>query len=311
MVGFAFFATLIIYFDRQALAIVSASPDFKKAVPLSESQYGNITAAFMLAYTIMNGLSGPFIDAVGTRIGYACCLLWWAVAGILHVFTRSALYLGGCRFMIGASEAGNWPAAAKMISEWFPSKERALASGIFNSGASVAALVSFPLIAWIVVHWGWKSAFVTMSLFGFLWIIAWWFFAPKQSGVGVIVPKRVPARELLSTRFVIVFTISKAFMDPAWYFFVFWFPKYLSSTFHFTLREIGWKGSAPYVTAFLGNIAGGALTALFIRLGVANSTARKISTTLFALAMTSIIPASFTTNAPPRPRRQQGIPRLA
>jgi ACS family hexuronate transporter-like MFS transporter len=200
--------------------------------------------------------------------------------------------------MIGASEAGNWPAAAKMISEWFPSKERALASGIFNSGASVAALVSFPLIAWIVVHWGWKSAFVTMSLFGFLWIIAWWFFAPKQSGVGVIVPKRVPARELLSTRFVIVFTISKAFMDPAWYFFVFWFPKYLSSTFHFTLREIGWKGSAPYVTAFLGNIAGGALTALFIRLGVANSTARKISTTLFALAMTSIIPASFTTNAP-------------
>ncbi len=299
MIAFAFFATIFVYLDRQVLAVVSTSPDFKAAVPLTQETYGYVTAAFMLAYAAMNGLSGPFIDAVGTRIGYACCMLWWSFAGMVHIFARSALSLGCFRVLIGSGEAGNWPAAAKMVSEWFPAKERALASGIFNSGASIGAVVAFPSIAWLVTLMGWKSAFIAMGALGLLWVVCWWFFAPALKSIaGQAPPRRVPAGQLLTTRFVIFFTLSKVFMDPVWYFFVFWFPKYLAEVHHFTLKDIGWKGWIPYFTAALGNLAGGLLTSFLIRCGLATPVARKTSTAVFALAMVSIIPASFTASAP-------------
>src|SRR5215470_16400965 len=177
MVGFAFLATTINYLDRQVLSVVAASPDFKAAVPLTEDAYGYVTAAFMLAYTIMNGLSGPFIDFVGTRLGYACCMLWWSVAGMLHALARGPLSLGCFRFLLGAGEAGNWPAGTKLVGEWFPPNERALASGIFNSGASVGAVISTPIIAWLVLRCGWQSAFIAMGVLGLLWLAAWWLFA--------------------------------------------------------------------------------------------------------------------------------------
>jgi len=299
MIGFAFAATLINYLDRQVLSVVVTAPDFKAAVSLTEATYGYVTSAFMLAYAIMNGLSGPFIDAVGTKIGYAACMLWWSVAGLLHVFARGALSLGVFRFLLGAGEAGNWPAAAKLVGEWFPPKERALASGIFNSGASIGAVISTPIIAWLVLGWGWRSAFVVMGLLGLAWIVGWWavYRRPTSRKEGTE-EERVPVRRLLGTRFVIAFTISKVFMDPVWYFFVFWFPKYLSDVHHYSLKEIGWKGWVPYFTAALGNLAGGMLTALLIRRGVAVPTARKASTAVFALLMLSTIPAILTDSAP-------------
>lgn len=298
MVGFAFFATTINYLDRQVLSVVAASPDFKVAVPLTEEAYGYVTSAFMLAYTVMNGLSGPFIDLVGTRIGYACCMLWWSVAGILHVFARGALSLGCFRFLLGAGEAGNWPAGAKLVGEWFPPKERALASGIFNSGASVGAVISTPIIAWLVLRWGWQSAFVVMGVLGLLWLAGWWFFARAPMDGENEGRPRVPAGKLFTTRFVLFFTLSKVFMDPVWYFFVFWFPKYLAEVHHFSLKEIGWKGWIPYFSAALGNLAGGLLTSWLIRSGISTPVARKVSTTLFAAMMLSTIPAILTTSAP-------------
>jgi ACS family hexuronate transporter-like MFS transporter len=298
MVGFAFFATIINYLDRQVLSVVAASPDFKAAVPLTQASYGYAASAFMLAYAVMNGLSGPFIDAVGTRIGYACCMLWWSLAGMLHVFTRGPVSLGFFRFLLGAGEAGNWPAAAKLVSEWFSAKERALASGIFNSGASIGAVISTPVIAWLVLRRGWQSAFILMGVLGLLWLAGWWFVSPAPKGIESEPPPPVAAGKLLATRFVLYFTLSKVFMDPAWYFFVFWFPKYLAEVHHFTLKEIGWKGWIPYFTAALGNLAGGMLTSALIRCGITTPAARKVSTTVFALAMLSTIPASFTTSAP-------------
>ncbi len=298
MVGFAFLATTINYLDRQVLSVVAASPDFKAAVPLTEEAYGYVTSAFMLAYTVMNGLSGPFIDWVGTRLGYACCMLWWSVAGMLHVFARGPLSLGCFRFLLGAGEAGNWPAGAKLVGEWFPPKERALASGIFNSGASIGAVISTPIIAWLVLKRGWQSAFMAMGALGLVWLMGWWLFArspvERESGVR----PRVPAAQLLRTRFVLFFTLSKVFMDPVWYFFVFWFPKYLASVHHFGLKEIGWKGWIPYFTAALGNVAGGLLTWWLIRSGINTSVARKISTSFFATLMLSTIPAILTSSAP-------------
>lgn len=298
MVGFAFFATSINYLDRQALSVVAASPDFKAAVPLSEAAYGYVTSAFMLAYTLMNGLSGPFIDWVGTRLGYACCMLWWSLAGMLHALARGPVSLGCFRFLLGAGEAGNWPAGAKLVGEWFPPQERALASGIFNSGASVGAVISTPIIAWLVLRRGWQSAFIAMGMLGLLWLAGWALLARTPPGLGNEAPSRIPARQLLRTRFVMFFTLSKLFMDPVWYFFVFWFPKYLAEVHHFSLQEIGWKGWIPYFTAALGNIAGGLLTSWLMRTGIATPVARKVSTTLFALLMLSTIPAILTTSAP-------------
>ena len=151
-----------------------AASRFKAACPLTEEAYGYTAAAFMLAYTIMNGLSGPLIDYVGTRIGYACCMLWWSLAGILHVFARGAVSLGSFRFLLGAGEAGKLvEAAAKLVGEWFPPKERAFASGIFNSGASIGSIISIPVIAKVVEWWGWRSAFVIMGLLGLLWVVGW------------------------------------------------------------------------------------------------------------------------------------------
>lgn len=298
MIGFAFFATTINYLDRQVLSVVAASPDFKSAVPLTAEGYGYVTSSFMLAYTIMNGLSGPFIDSVGTRVGYACCMLWWSLAGILHAFARGALSLGCFRFLLGAGEAGNWPAGAKLVAEWFPPRERALASGIFNSGASIGAVISTPIIAWLVLRHGWQSAFIAMGMLGLVWLACWWLVGRTPPDLEAEARPRVPAGTLLATRFVLFFTISKVFMDPVWYFFIFWFPKYLAEVHHFSLKEIGWKGWIPYFTAALGNVAGGLLTAGLIRLGLATPVARKASTTLFALLMISTIPASLTASAP-------------
>jgi MFS transporter, ACS family, aldohexuronate transporter len=298
MVGFAFFATIINYLDRQVLSVVVAAPDFKAAVHLTDEAYGYIASAFMLAYAVSNGLSGPFIDRVGTRIGYACCMLWWSVAGILHAFARGALSLGCFRLLLGAGEAGNWPAATKLVTEWFPVRERALASGIFNGGASIGSVISPLIIVWVVTQWGWRSAFIVMGLLGVVWVAAWWFVyrLPQQNAAETQV-RPVPAGRLLGTRFVAFFTLSKVFMDPVWYFFVFWFPKYLSEVHHFSLQEIGWKAWIPYFTAAVGNIAAGALTGWLIRRGTAVSTARKTSTALFALLMLSSIPAILTANS--------------
>jgi ACS family hexuronate transporter-like MFS transporter len=299
MVSFAFMATIINYLDRQVLSVVVTAPDFKQAVPLTEESYGYVAAAFMLAYAVMNGLSGPFVDYVGTRIGYACCMLWWSVAGMLHVFARGALSLGCFRFLLGAGEAGNWPAAAKLVTEWFPARERALASGVFNSGASIGSIVSTPVIAWLVLAYGWQSAFIAMGVLGLLWLGGWWFTYRVPKNIEAEVRRApVPAWKLISTRFVVFFSLSKVFMDPVWYFFVFWFPKYLSEVHHFSLKEIGWKGWVPYFTAALGNIVGGALTAGLIRSGIAVPIARKTSTAVFAVLMLSTIPAILTESAP-------------
>ncbi|MGN6554873.1 MAG: MFS transporter [Verrucomicrobiota bacterium] len=298
MLSFAFLATLINYLDRQVLSVVAASPDFQAAVPLTEETYGYVASAFMLAYAVSNGLSGPFIDRVGTRVGYACCMAWWSVAGILHACAQGALSLGGCRLLLGMGEAGNWPAAAKLVSEWFPSRERALASGIFNSGASLGAVASPLVVVWMVTRWGWRSAFVVMGLLGLVWMVAWWFtYRVPRKAVAAARELPISPRQLWRTRFVIFFTLSKVFMDPVWYFFVFWFPKYLSEVHQFSLRDIGWKAWIPYFTAALGNLAGGALTGWWLRRGVPPSTARKASTAVFALLMLSTIPAILTGNS--------------
>ena len=295
MIGFAFLATVINYLDRQALSVLG--PDLRAEFHLSNEAYGQVLAAFMLAYTISNGVSGPLIDRLGTRVGYALCMLVWSTAGILHALTTGARSLAGFRFLLGIGEAGNWPAGVKVATEWFPARERALACGIFNSGAAIGAIIAAPLVSWLALRHGWKTTFVVIGLTGYGWLIGWWFLyrTPATVRAEATAPPAAPWR-LLRTRFVGVLTLAKVFLDPVWYFYIFWFPQYLSSVHHFDLAKIGMTAWIPFVTADLGNLVGGWFTGRLIRRGMPTSRARKTTVTISVLLMTAAIPAALVTN---------------
>jgi len=295
MIGFAFLATVINYLDRQALSV--SAPVLREQFQMSNTDYSRVIFAFMLAYTIMNGVSGPLIDRLGTKAGYALSMAWWSAAAVLHVFSRGAWSLGVYRFLLGMGEAGNWPAAVKVVAEWFPERERALAAGIFNSGSSIGAILAPPLIAWILLRWGWQAAFCTVGLSGFLWLLFWWpvYRTPAEPAAAAAsaTPARVSPWALFRTRFVWSFTLAKVFMDPVWYFYIFWFPEYLKQARHFDMASIGKYAWIPFVVAGAGNLLGGALSGWLLRRGLSATVARKAGVTVFTLLMTSAIPAAL------------------
>ena len=180
MIALVFLATVINYLDRQTLSV--AAPVLRDEFHMSNVEYSRVVFAFMLAYTIMNGVSGPLIDRLGTRLGYALCMAWWSGAAILHMFARGAWSLGAYRFLLGMGEAGNWPAGLKVVAEWFPERERALASGMFNSGSAVGAILAPPLVAWVLIRFGWPAAFLAIGISGALWLAIWWpvYFTPPE-----------------------------------------------------------------------------------------------------------------------------------
>lgn len=291
MIWLAFFATLINYLDRQALSV--AAPILRIQFHLSNIDYSRVLFAFMLAYTIMNGLSGLLIDRVGTRIGYGLFVGWWSISAALHVFARGVWSLGFFRFLLGIGEAGNWPGAVKVVAEWFPPHERSLASGVFNSGSSVGAILAPPLIAALVLSFGWRSAFLVVGSLGFIWLIAWsvLYRSPTQN-VDAPTAAATPALGLLlRSRFVWTFTISKIFLDPVWYFYIFWFPEYLFHARHFDLASIGRYSWIPFFVAGVGSVCGGLIARVFLRLRIPVGSARKAAVTVAAAMMTMAIPA--------------------
>jgi len=295
MIGFAFLATVINYLDRQTLSVVA--PALREEFGMTNEAYGYVISAFLLAYTVSNGISGPLLDRLGTRLGYALSMAVWSTAGLLTAFATGAWSLAGFRFLLGIGEAGNWPAAVKVVSEWFPPRERAFASGIFNSGAAIGAILAPPLVAWLVLSYGWRSAFVAVGLSGYAWLVLWWFGYRTPEGVrGEVEARPAPPLRLFRTRFVSMLTLAKVFVDPVWYFYIFWFPQYLKSVHGFDLAQIGMTAWIPFVTADLGNLVGGWLTGYLIRRGVPTSDSRKGVVALFALLMTAGIPAILTTN---------------
>src|SRR6202011_1537463 len=171
MIALVFWATVINYLDRQTLSV--AAPVLREQFHMSNVAYSRVVFAFMLAYTIANGISGPLIDRLGTRLGYALTMAWWSASAILHAFATGPVSLGLYRFLLGMGEAGNWPAGVKVVSEWFPAEERALAAGIFNTGASVGAILAPPVVAWILLTWGWPAAFLSIGILGFIWLLIW------------------------------------------------------------------------------------------------------------------------------------------
>lgn len=290
MIGLVFWATVINYLDRQTLSV--AAPVLSVQFHMSAVAYSRVVFAFMLAYTIANAISGPVIDRLGTRLGYALTMAWWSISSILHAFATGALSLGVYRFLLGFGEAGNWPAGVKVVSEWFPAEERALAAGIFNAGSSLGAILAPPLVAWILLTFGWPVAFLTIGLLGLIWLAVWWPTYHTPHGlIKETKPANVPVWRLFRTRFVWSLTVSKIFFDPVWYFYIFWFPEYLKNARHFDMASIGKYGWIPFAVAGLGNVFGGSLSAFLLRRGWSLTTARKGAATFFLCLMTAAIPA--------------------
>src|SRR5690349_16156076 len=166
-----FTASVINYIDRQTLSIVA--PVLTKELHISPIEYSNILQAFLIAYTVMYLGSGFLVDKWGTRFSLACFMGWWSVSNILHAFANTAMQFGVYRFLLGVGEPGNFMAAFKAISEWYPAKEKAFVNGLVNAGAAAGAIVSAPLVAWITVRYGWRSAFVVTGCLGFVWLVIW------------------------------------------------------------------------------------------------------------------------------------------
>jgi ACS family hexuronate transporter-like MFS transporter len=295
MISLVFLATVVNYLDRQTLSV--AAPVLREQFNMSNQDYSRVVSAFLLAYTIGNGFAGTVIDRLGTRAGYALSIAVWSAAAMLHTLATGPLFLAGSRFLLGIGEAGNWPAGVRVVTEWFPERERALASGIFNSGSSVGAILAPPVVAWILLNFGWRPAFFAIGLCGFVWLAIWWpsYFVPEAVGHEAPGPHISPWR-LFRTRFVWSFTLSKIFLDSVWYFYIFWFPEYLKNARHFSMASIGKYGWIPFLVAGGGNILGGWICGMLLKRGVPLTIARKGTVTLFAALMLSAIPAVLVTD---------------
>jgi ACS family hexuronate transporter-like MFS transporter len=296
MISLVFLATAINYLDRQTLSVVA--PVLMDHFHMSNEAYSRVIFAFMLAYTVMNAVSGAVIDRLGTRVGYALTAGWWSVAAMLHALTLGPWTLGVYRFLLGMGEAGNWPAGVKVVAEWFPARERALASGIFNSGSAFGAVVAPPLVVGIVLKTGWREAFLVVGAVGLIWVLLWsliYHIPPEAENEER--STAVPLWQLFRTRFVWSFTVAKVFLDPVWYFYIFWFPAYLKRARHFDLASIGMYAWIPFMVAGLGNLLGGWLAGALLRRNIPITVARKSAVTVFALLMLSAIPAVLTPSA--------------
>lgn len=298
MVFMAFLATVLNYVHRLSFNYLSADGELRKLIP--DDAFGYIGTAFFIAYMLSNAFSGFVIDKLGTRLGYSLCMAFWTTAGLVHAFAITPLQFGICRFFLGIGEAGNWPAAIKLTSEWFPPHERSTASGIFNSGSALGAILVPPLVAYLGTHYGWQSTFIILAAFGYLWLAVYWFlyYTPEHS-LKEAKARIIPPTKLFKTRFVRIFTLSKTFMDPVWYFVTFWIGRYLVDVHGWDLKKIGWFAMLPFIIADVGNIAGGYFTQFIIKKGVPIPKARKIAVTISGLIMgIPLILAPFVITTP-------------
>jgi MFS transporter, ACS family, hexuronate transporter len=304
-----FAATSINYVDRQVIGLLK--PTLEQSIGLTEVNYGYIVAAFQLAYTVGLMAAGRLVDRVGTRVGYLVFMTLWSLAAMVHALARSAVGFGIARFFLGLGEAGNFPAAVKAVADWFPQRERSLATGIFNSGANMGAVVAPAVVPWITLKFGWRAAFLATGLISLPWM-AWWFKnyrAPSEhhrltvAGFDAISQEEgrqagrdIPWRKLLSYRQTWAFSIAKFLTDPIWWFYLFWLPSFFDSRFHLGLSHLGLPLIIVYNISAIGSIGGGWLPALFRRMPMDAAKAR-MSAMLVCAAMVLPVLAAGSLNS--------------
>ena len=322
-----FFAATINYIDRQVIGILK--PTLQAEFGWSEIDYADIVFAFQLAYAAGFLVAGRVMDWLGVRLGFTIAIVIWSLAAIAHAeatvfgpaaaailslvgLTYSASVAGFmvARFALGIGEAGNFPAAIKATAEWFPKRERALATGIFNSGTNVGALATPLVVPWITLTWGWYWAFVATGIIGFLWLAAWWpLYRHPDEHPRLGAAERayiqsdpadpsvqIPWRTLLPHRQTWAFMIGKFLTDPIWWLYLFWIPDFLNRNHGIDLKTIGPPLVAIYLVADIGSIGGGWLSSFLIRRGWTVNAARKTAMLGCALAVLPMVFASGAKN---------------
>ncbi|NKB32816.1 MAG: MFS transporter [Pseudomonadales bacterium] len=312
-------ATVINYIDRNALAVMW--PGISEELGMDNFDYALVVSFFMVGYAIGQSLFGKIIDSIGTRFGFVLAIVVWSISVMLHAVVRSATSFGVVRFTLGLGEAGNWPGATKANAEWFPIKERALAQGIFNSGASIGAVISAPLIAWLYYLIGWKATFVAIGALGFIWIIPWlivyksgtdthpWLTEEerdyilkgqkKSTDSGEETTDFAPSwMEMLKYRQSWSVIASRFFLDPVWWLFVSWLPIYLADEFGFDIAQIGLFAWVPYVGAAIGSIFGGWLAGKLLKNGWTVNKTRKFVITMGGVFMLPALLATAFASTP-------------
>lgn len=310
-------ATIINYIDRGAINFMwpYIYKDFGIAEADSKNALALITTFFMIAYAIGQTVTGKMMDAIGTRMGMVVSIIGWSISIALHSLARSILSFNLFRFMLGISEAGNWPGATKSNAEWFPPKERAIAQGIFGAGASLGSVVSAPVIAALFLGFGWKITFLVIAVFGFLWIIPWmlinkgtpdkhpWitqeeqdYIAQESLATDTTATVHVYSwKQLLQFRNTWGIISSRFFIDPVWWLFVTWLPTFLKEQYQFDMKQIGAFAWVPYLFAAIGGLAGGFYSSVKIRKGIPAPRARKQAVTIGCVIMlVSLVAIVFT-----------------
>ena len=304
-----FFATTINYIDRQIIGVLK--PDLQKSIGWDEIEYSNIVLMFQFAYAISLLLVGRLIDRIGTRKGFSLSVIWWSIAAAAHALANSVMGFGFARFALGLGEGGNFPASIKTVAEWFPRRERAFATAVFNSGTNIGAVATPIVIPILVGIWGWRSAFVITGALGFVWLIFWLMFyhRPEEhpglsaaerahilSDAEEVATEGVPWASLLPLKQTWAFVLGKMLTDPIWWLYLFWAPDFLEKNFHLDLAGRALPVAVIYVVSSVGGLLGGWLSGWLIRRGLSVNASRKIAMLIAAVAVTPIAFAAEQTS---------------
>jgi ACS family hexuronate transporter-like MFS transporter len=305
--GLVFFATTINYIDRNVISFLKST--FTNDLGWTDGDYADVEITFKLFYAVGMLGAGRLIDKLGTKIGYGLSTFLWSVAGVCTALVNTVVGFQIIRGALGVTESGNFPAAIKTVAEWFPKKERALATGIFNSGANVGAIVTPLSVPFIVTTWGWQWAFIITGLLGFVWLIFWFILyeVPKkhkklsvaelnyiesdkdEQAMNDVKEPKLTWGQLLSYRQTWAFAIGKFLTDPIWWFYLFWLPDFFESTYNIKLTAASWPVAMVYIISTVGSVGGGWLPLYFIRKGWPVFKARKTSMLIYAFCVFPIL----------------------
>lgn len=316
VVALIFFATTINYIDRQVIGLLK--PYIQDDLGWTEADYGYIVTAFQVAYGIGMLLGGRMLDRLGSKSGYSIAIIVWSIGAVLHATVRSVTGFGAARAILGLGEAGNFPAAVKVIAEWFPKRDRAYATGLFNSGTTIGAIIAPIIVTAITLEWGWRWAFIVTGMLGFVWVVIWWilYHSPnKHRGVNQAELEYIREddgtkeadgsneangvitwRQLFLHRQTYAILFSRFVTDWVWWFFLFWTPDFLNKTHGVDLKATVLPLIIIYTMSSIGGIYGGHVSSQFIRLGRSIDFARKTTILLFALLVLPLNAVPYIDN---------------
>jgi ACS family hexuronate transporter-like MFS transporter len=304
-----FFAATVNYMDRQVIGLLK--PTLQVQLGWTDIDYSNIIFTFTLAYGIGSLVVGKLIDRLGTRVGFALAVLFWSFSAMAHAAAGSIFQFAAARFSLGIGEAGSFPGSIKAVAEWFPKRERAVATGVFNSGTNVGAIVTPIVVRWLTLRFGWRMAFIATGAMGFLWVAAWWALYRRPEESKLVSPAELalirsdPAdpstppvqwRTLVTLRQAWAVGLGKLFTDPIWWVYLFWMPDFLSRNLKLDLTGMLLPLFVIYSGASVGSIGGGWLSSSLLKRGWSVNASRKTAMLACALAVTPIILAARTSN---------------